>query len=187
MWQSVVCLSGSLLRSGQHWALQLPSSLCQRMLTEPGLEPGQRTRIHLQDPVQMAQTPPGCSYPQAGRCSSSEDRPQSKSWARACSGVCRKTTITEQCRADCSSFTLASLRVLLCKLVRKLDINRLSSANKWFLPLSLSPPDQVTGSSQEPSELTHCSCTGMGNPQPRACQWKHPAINSQMSKSRNCN
>lgn len=120
------------------------------------------------------------------RCSS-EDRPQSKGWACACLGVCRKPIKTDQCRVDCRSFNLASLRVLPCKFMRKLDINRLTSANKWFLPSSLSPPDQVTGSSQEPSELTHCSCTGMGNPQPRACQWKHPAINSQMSKSRNCN
>lgn len=100
--------------------------------------------------------------------------------------VCRKP-ITDQCRVDCSSFNLAGQRVLPCKLVRKLDINRLSSANKWFLPSPLSPADQVTGAPREPSELTHCGCTGMGNPQPRACQWKHPAINSPMSKSRNCN
>lgn len=108
-----------------------------------------------------AQTAQNPSRMQLPTCSS-EDGPQSKGCA--CSGVFRKSIITDQCRSDCSC-----LRVP-CKLVRKLDTNRLSSANKWFLPPPLSPPDQVTGSPQEPSELTHCSCTGMGNPRPRACQ-----------------
>lgn len=136
--------------------------------------------------------------PEVGRWSRSWSAARHHNWFCISTGVSGMPIVADLCRAHHSSapplvFHASKAKWLSTQVSQEVGYMQTQFGCKEMVTSILHFPTKPYHSSSRVFQRAYRvnilelqQNTGKGNPQPKACQWKHPAINSQTSKSRNC-